>query len=278
MHAELFLLVCLACGGCAHDVEMSGVPLHDRFHHVQNKHSMLMRTTRTSGDARVALNPAKVLAKYIFAMNPAAAFSPNIPALGNPSQCPQRTSTFVKTLARDSSKFRRQTPSTQMIEADKDAFDAFRQRDQTQGLAAWDNVVGSGDVAKKDDVVVVSYVGTLLSNGLEFDEGEIAFKLGEGRVILGWEKGIEGMRVGGTRTLRIPARMGYGSQGAGAAIPPNSDLEFECELKKTASGLAGVAVQAGIGPNGRTAAIVLLLLTVLFPDFFNSLLPESLVR
>ena len=56
------------------------------------------------------------------------------------------------------------------------------------------------------------------------------FKLGAGQVSRGWDEGVAGMKVGGKRTLLIPAWLGYGSSGAGGAIPPNASLVFEVEL------------------------------------------------
>ena len=55
-------------------------------------------------------------------------------------------------------------------------------------------------------------------------------RLGGGRVIQGWDKGVAGMKIGGQRTLIIPSEMGYGSRGAGGAIPPNATLVFDVEL------------------------------------------------
>merc|ERR1712194_889044 len=79
--------------------------------------------------------------------------------------------------------------------------------------------------------VTVAYKGTLMSDGNKFDEGKISFQLGAGKVIPGWEQGITGMKVGGKRVLKIPPQLAYGERGAGAAIPPNAHLVFECELK-----------------------------------------------
>ncbi len=97
-----------------------------------------------------------------------------------------------------------------------------------------DNVVGSGATAKSGDRVTVHYTGTLL-DGTVFDSSRTRgapfdFRLGRGEVIPGWEQGIAGMKIGGRRTLTIPPDLAYGSQGAGAAVPPNAPLVFDVEL------------------------------------------------
>ena len=78
------------------------------------------------------------------------------------------------------------------------------------------------------------YTGKL-ENGKKFDSSHdrgspFAFVLGEGRVIKGWEEGLSSMKIGGKRTLIIPAYLAYGSKGAGNVIPPNATLIFEVEL------------------------------------------------
>ena len=87
---------------------------------------------------------------------------------------------------------------------------------------------------KKGEMVKVHYTGMLL-NGEVFDSSyarnmPIEFILGTGRVIKGWDEGVPGMKIGGTRRLTIPPNLGYGSQGAGGVIPPNATLIFDIEL------------------------------------------------
>lgn len=93
---------------------------------------------------------------------------------------------------------------------------------------------GTGAIAQKGDMVSVHYVG-VLENGTKFDSSvdrgtPFEFSLGAGRVIPGWDIGVEGMKVGEVRKLTIPSELAYGSSGAGNAIPPNATLIFEVQL------------------------------------------------
>lgn len=93
---------------------------------------------------------------------------------------------------------------------------------------------GKGAIIKSGKIASVHYTGWLTS-GKKFDSSRdrkspFQFPLGAGRVIKGWDKGVEGMQVGEQRVLIIPSEMGYGSRGAGGVIPANAMLVFEVEL------------------------------------------------
>lgn len=101
--------------------------------------------------------------------------------------------------------------------------------------------VGEGREAEAGNNVQVHYTGWLYdpnaadNHGQKFDSsvdrGEpFEFLLGGGQVIQGWDEGVAGMKVGGKRTLIIPADMAYGARGAGGVIPPNATLVFDVEL------------------------------------------------
>ncbi len=104
-----------------------------------------------------------------------------------------------------------------------------------------DTVVGDGTEATVGKEVDVHYTGWLFdenapdNKGQKFDSsldrGQLfSFPLGAGHVIKGWDEGVAGMKIGGKRTLIIPAEMGYGARGAGGVIPPNATLVFDVEL------------------------------------------------
>jgi FKBP-type peptidyl-prolyl cis-trans isomerase FkpA len=103
------------------------------------------------------------------------------------------------------------------------------------GVKYWDIKVGTGAVATIGKTATVHYTGWL-ENGKKFDSsvdrGEpFSFTLGEHRVILGWEEGVAGMKVGGKRQLKIPPEAGYKDRNVGnGLIPPNSTLIFDVEL------------------------------------------------
>ncbi len=102
------------------------------------------------------------------------------------------------------------------------------------GLTIEEVVVGAGAEAVAGRKITVHYTGWLV-DGKKFDSSKdrgdsFAFQLGAGRVIRGWDEGVQGMKVGGTRKLTIPPALGYGARGAGSVIPPNATLVFEVEL------------------------------------------------
>ena len=106
------------------------------------------------------------------------------------------------------------------------------------GLQYEDTIPGTGASATAGQRVSVHYTGWLFNNGVQggkFDSSKdrgqpFQFGLGGGQVIKGWDEGVQGMKVGGTRRLVIPADLGYGARGAGGVIPPNATLLFEVEL------------------------------------------------
>jgi peptidylprolyl isomerase len=102
-------------------------------------------------------------------------------------------------------------------------------------LEVSDLTVGAGAEASAGDQVRVHYVGVAYSTGEEFDASynrgaPLDFKLGTGRVIAGWDRGVAGMRVGGRRRLVIPPHLAYGDRGAGNVIRPNETLIFVVDL------------------------------------------------
>ena len=107
------------------------------------------------------------------------------------------------------------------------------------GLQYEDKIEGEGALAETGQNVEVHYTGWLQnpdgSAGKKFDSSKdrgtpFSFALGAGQVIKGWDEGVQGMKVGGTRVLTIPSALGYGARGAGGVIPANATLIFEVEL------------------------------------------------
>jgi FKBP-type peptidyl-prolyl cis-trans isomerase FkpA len=102
------------------------------------------------------------------------------------------------------------------------------------GLIIEELKVGTGAEAAAGQYVSVHYTGWL-TDGTKFDSSKdrgdpFEFPLGAGHVIRGWDEGVQGMKVGGSRKLTIPSDLGYGPRGAGGVIPPNATLVFEVEL------------------------------------------------
>jgi peptidylprolyl isomerase len=116
---------------------------------------------------------------------------------------------------------------------------ANQEVEMPDGLKYTDTNIGDGPVAHAGSKVSVHYTGWLSNNGAKgrkfdssVDRGQpFQFTLGAHQVIAGWDEGVAGMKVGGTRTLIIPPELGYGARGAGGGvIPPNATLIFDVEL------------------------------------------------
>jgi FKBP-type peptidyl-prolyl cis-trans isomerase FkpA len=110
--------------------------------------------------------------------------------------------------------------------------------DAVTTLQVTDNVVGTGATAVAGDTLAVNYTGWLYQSGAANSEGpefgssagtSFSFPLGMGQVIAGWDQGLVGMKVGGTRTLIIPSALGYGPNG-NSAIPGGAALVFTVQL------------------------------------------------
>jgi peptidylprolyl isomerase len=111
----------------------------------------------------------------------------------------------------------------------------FPEGEVPSDLVIEDLIEGDGREATAGDTVSAHYVGVAHSTGEEFDSSwnrgaPLAFPLGAGRVIAGWDRGIQGMKVGGRRKLTIPPHLAYGDRGAGAAIKPGETLIFVVDL------------------------------------------------
>ncbi|MGC0420432.1 FKBP-type peptidyl-prolyl cis-trans isomerase [Embleya sp. AB8] len=96
---------------------------------------------------------------------------------------------------------------------------------------------GDGEVARAGQTVSVHYVGVSFSTGEEFDaswnrNSTLDFQLGVGEVIEGWDRGVQGMKVGGRRKLTIPPHLAYGDRGSRGAIAPGETLIFVVDLVK----------------------------------------------
>lgn len=106
------------------------------------------------------------------------------------------------------------------------------------GLQITDTLEGTGASPKTGQTCVMHYTGWLYKDGAKgakfdssVDRGQpFEFTIGVGQVIKGWDEGVASMKVGGKRTLIIPANLGYGARGAGGVIPPNATLLFDVEL------------------------------------------------
>lgn len=141
-------------------------------------------------------------------------------------EAPQNGSVATDTVALPNVK----TEPTAAYQAIASAVDS---RGTVTKLITEDSVIGTGTIARVNDTVTVHYVG-MLQDGTEFYNSHTkndpyTFVLGTGKVIKGWDEGLVGMKVGGTRIVVIPADKAYGNRQVGP-IPPNSTLIFSLEL------------------------------------------------
>jgi len=110
-----------------------------------------------------------------------------------------------------------------------------RERRLEGGIFVRDIIIGTGDQVRSGRKVSITYIGSFPDTGKVFDKNvnkknPLIFRLGTGEVIKGLERGMEGMRVGGERTITIPPELGYGKKGMGKEIPSNATLHFSVQL------------------------------------------------
>ena len=139
-----------------------------------------------------------------------------------------------------------------------DPFDSYKATDEQKEVAIKDTSIGSGYTIGEEEnqLLQIKFTskfvdGKFSANIKEFDVPSMVFKTGEQRCLPGLEEGIQGMKVGGTRKVRVPPNRGYGDNWYRGVVPPNSHLEFDVELLKIAQSPGEEAMmkleQFGIG-------------------------------
>ena len=112
----------------------------------------------------------------------------------------------------------------------------FTPTSDVSDLKTTDTTVGTGATVQAGDTVSVSYSGAVAATGTIFQTSNTAISLSLNQVIEGWQKGIPGMKVGGSRQILIPAAMAYGANPpSGSGIPANAPLVFDVTVKSTSS-------------------------------------------
>ncbi len=106
----------------------------------------------------------------------------------------------------------------------------------SKGIRIAEIKLGEGAVAERGRSVTVRYDG-FLGRGDAFQRGIIAsFEIGRREVIAGLESGVEGMRAGGRRRIRVSPHLGYGGRGVPGVVPANAVLTFDVELLAVGEG------------------------------------------
>eukprot|EP00581_Thalassiosira_minuscula_P016451 CAMPEP_0183715812 /NCGR_PEP_ID=MMETSP0737-20130205/9911_1 /TAXON_ID=385413 /ORGANISM="Thalassiosira miniscula, Strain CCMP1093" /LENGTH=495 /DNA_ID=CAMNT_0025944969 /DNA_START=200 /DNA_END=1687 /DNA_ORIENTATION=+ len=136
-----------------------------------------------------------------------------------------------------SKKKKKKSASSKEEEQSSKPTSLTRERRLPGGLVVSDILLGTGPPVKSGKRISLHYTGKLQSSGKVFDKNHskqhpLQFRQGTGEVIRGLERGLDGMKSGGERMIRIPSNLGYGSKGAGVDIPPDSDLVFEVKVLK----------------------------------------------
>ena len=147
------------------------------------------------------------------------------------------TGNAINDNANKSEEPKKKKKKKQSAEVNEAKWSGTRERRLPGGLLISDLVLGAGAPVKAGKRISLHYTGKLLATGQIFDKNNskqhpLVFRQGTGEVIRGLERGLEGMKSGGERVITIPSKLGYGSKGSGADIPPDSDLVFEVKVVK----------------------------------------------
>ncbi|KAL3761465.1 hypothetical protein ACHAW5_001395 [Stephanodiscus triporus] len=125
----------------------------------------------------------------------------------------------------------------EVVDEISNPFDSYTPTDDQKEIAIKDIKIGSGYTVGSEDAQLLQikftskFVGSkFTANIKEFDVPSMVFKTGEQRCLPGLEEGIQGMKIGGTRSVRVPPNKGYGDSWYRGVVPPNSHLEFNVEL------------------------------------------------
>jgi hypothetical protein len=125
----------------------------------------------------------------------------------------------------------------EVVDEISNPFDSYAPTEDQKEIAIKDTKIGSGYTVGSEDAQLLEikftskFVGSkFTANIKEFDVPSMVFKTGEQRCLPGLEEGIQGMKIGGTRSVRVPPSKGYGDSWYRGVVPPNSHLEFNVEL------------------------------------------------
>lgn len=165
------------------------------------------------------------------------------------------TSTTTRLSRRSSNLFL----SSRQVE---DPFETYEINNPSQLLVYKDMKIGNGEMIEKDDIIQCEFIGEIMSTGKQFSEGNIRIQYGQlGVVIQGWTMGLQGMKIGGTRVVKIPSRYAFGPKAfEDKGIPANADLQYTITVTEKIENPVDIFLyKTGLGFNVKTAGILFFL-------------------